>query len=122
MDYVSTYGFYDYKGRRIAAFCRFIAPTEAEIFLLTCSKEDLFNKKFARTKYKEYIYFGVTTECTPEIEIVTILPEERELKTLFRYLRKNFYILRNIDLPVPILLTYEQHKEIKTLTSCQNQK
>ena len=55
METYSTFQYYDQKSRRLAVFCRFLNSIEAEIFTLTCSKEDQFNKKYAHKVYKDYI-------------------------------------------------------------------
>lgn len=108
----TTYNFYDKKGRRLSAFCRFIAPTEAEIFILTCSLEDKFVKKTARAKYDEYITTGTVDKAKPLIVTVEIEPEQRELQTLIKYMRKNYFILRTIEVPVQAFLTYNEYDEI----------
>lgn len=108
----TTYNFYDKKGRRLSAFCRFVAPTEAEIFILTCSLEDKFVKKTARAKYDEFIETGIVDKAKPLILTVTIEPEQRELQTLIKYMRNNYFILRTVTVPVQALLTYDEYDEI----------
>lgn len=106
-NYVSCYTFFDKKGRRLSAFCRFSSETEAEIYIITCSKADKFNKKFARKIYEDYLN-GISTEKhTPIILKIAVLPEEGTLKTLLRYLSHNYYIQYYEYVPKPIYIKVE---------------
>lgn len=91
--YVSCYTFYDNKGRRLAAFCRFKEPTEAEIFILSCSKSDNFSKKFARNKYEEYLTSGKLESIKPIIFTKHVKPEQGSLNLLLEYLRSYYYVI-----------------------------
>lgn len=85
----STFKYFDKKGRRLSVFCRYVSPLEAEMFTLTCSHSDPFKKKTAREYYESYI--NGNKKGNPTIELVTIQPEEREIKCLLRYCRDKFY-------------------------------
>lgn len=111
MEHITTYNFYDEDSRRLSAFCRFISETKAEIFILRCSTKDQFKKKFARLKYEEYLEKGKCSDVVPEIIVVDIVPEERELKTLLRYMRKNFYLLRVVLISIESLISYDEYKK-----------
>lgn len=102
----ATFTYYDQKGRRLAAFCRFINPTEAEIFTLTCSHEDQFNKKYARMVYGDYLAGRdpLFEKHKPVIELITIQPEERELQTLLRFCHENYYFYLDAEISVQILV------------------
>lgn len=94
------YRFYDKKGRRLALFCDFKDEVTAKLVIIPCSKADQFNKKEALAMYEDII----AGNEVPSAEIVelTILPEERTLKTLFRYAFNNLYELK------------ERYKMVKT--------
>jgi hypothetical protein len=87
----ATYQYYDEQGRRLAVFCRFLSPTEAEIFTLTCSKEDVFVKAYARAVYERYLKGEDMGRNKPRIDLVTIYPEQGELQTLLRFCKKNYF-------------------------------
>lgn len=91
-NFVGTYNFYDKQGRRLAVFCRFLDYKTAEIFTLTCSKDDQFSKEFARKTYYLYTtYDKIPIDVHPKIVTIDIEPEERELKTLLRYCKDNYF-------------------------------
>lgn len=105
MEYAVTFNYYDKKGRRLATFCRFLNATEAEIFTLTCSKEDQFNKKYARKVYEAYLA-GVDVKFEfhkPTIELVIIKLEQGELQTLLEFCRENYYLWIPVEIPGEIL-------------------
>lgn len=118
-DYVNTYSYFDNKGRRLAVFCRYIDHSTAEILTIACSDKDQFRKKYAIQQYEKYLSYKNTDtlpelDCHPKIEQVTIVPEERELKTLIRYCQANYFVL--IELPYeilrPLLLTAEEYLDL----------
>lgn len=105
-EYYSTFRYYDHKGRRLAVFCRYLNATEAEIFTLTCSKDDQFSRKYARTVYEAYLQ-GEDLKHEfhkPSIELVTIQPERREIWTLLNFCRKRYYINVIAELPMEVLI------------------
>ena len=55
MKELITYKFYDHKGRRLAIFGREIGGGNMEIFILTCSKKDMFCKETAREVWNSYL-------------------------------------------------------------------
>lgn len=109
-----TYNYYDDRGRRLAVFCRFVSPTEAEIFTLTCSRDDHFEKRIARAAYSQYIHTGKPLGCKPAIELVPIIPEERELQTLLRFCRTHYYFYVNIEINsvLPVLVNNTELEQI----------
>lgn len=105
-EYYSTNRYYDQKGRRLAVFCRYLNANEAEIFTLTCSKDDQFSKKYARKVYESYLQ-GVDLKNEfhkPAIEIIGIEPERREIWTLLNFCRKNYYINVIAEVPMDVLI------------------
>lgn len=102
----ATFRYYDRRGQRLGVFCRFINETEAEIYTLACSHDDQFNKNFARQVYIDYLKTGrsfyvldglpdsnhaIEVEAHPTITTVTVVPEEREVQTLIRYCKDNYF-------------------------------
>jgi len=120
-DYFCTFAYYDSKGRRLSVFCRYISPTEAEITTITCSRADPFNKKYAHAQY-QLLIDGQPTSCKPVVTTVAIQPEEREMKTLIRFCRQNYYMVIDVPFSEQMLATYDEFQElinINQLTSCQ---
>jgi len=54
MQYYSNYQRYNKKGQRLAIFGREVGD-QVEIFVLTCSKKDSFNRKLARNVYESFL-------------------------------------------------------------------
>lgn len=107
-QYYCNFQYYDKKGRRLAVFCRYISPTEAEIFTLTCSIQDQFNRKYARQVYESYLVGGDKNFDfhKPLIELVLIQPEDGEVQTLLAYCRKNYYTLATAEITTDIPVLY----------------
>lgn len=99
---------YDKKGRRLAIFGR-VKDDSTELFILTCSKHDTFNKKLATEIYNLYlngkplekVLYGYTyPERTPFIkETLTFKPliytipitqAEHSKNEFLRYCAENF--------------------------------
>jgi hypothetical protein len=109
-QYYCTFKYYDKKGRRLAVFCRFISPTEAELFTLTCSEEDQFQRKYARQVYEAYLK-GEDPKFEfhkPLIEIIEIQPEQREVQTLIEYCESNYHFYATIPAEVTILTSRQE--------------
>ena len=108
----ATFQYYDKRGRRLACFCRFLSAEMAEIFVLTCSKDDQFNKKKARAAYDRFVATGDTTGYKPAITLVVIPPEQRELQTLIYYCKDNFYFKMEV-IEVVMALVKESELDIE---------
>ncbi len=109
----TTYKYYDKKGRRLAVFCRYVSPTEAEIVTFTCSKEDKFVKKFAQKEYQAFInenYRELTTK--PVTVSVQIKSEQRELQTLINYCNEHYYTFAVISVDVAVLMNIKELEKI----------
>lgn len=89
------YKFYNEKGQRLAIFSRFINETQAEIFILPCSKNELFYKQYAKNVYALYLtgkdLVADLNIKSHSVILVDIVPEDGTLKTLFRYAYNNLY-------------------------------
>lgn len=105
LNYVSCYKFYDYKGRRLAAFARYKDYTEVEIFILTCSKDDQFSRKFARSEYEQYLSTN-TTDTKAEVFVFPIEPEDQSLNLLLDFMHLNFYKLELMEVEIPVLVKF----------------
>jgi len=110
-NFAATYAFYDRKGRRLACFCRFITPTQAEIFIITCSLKDQFSRRFARDQYNKYLN-NQPLECHPEIKLVTIQAEDGEARTMFRYCQDNFLIKIDYPIDIQVIIPYGSYESL----------
>lgn len=83
---------YNSKGQRMSLFIRALDNFTAEIVEFTCSKDDNFNKKFAREQYEFYSKNGYTIDSTAIITKINL--EAHSLKfTLNKYANENYYNL-----------------------------
>lgn len=88
------YRFYNQKSQRLALFCNYADEETVELVIIPCSKQDQFSKKEAFAMYKQ-LKDGDLVPSAIVLEI-PIVPEERTLKTLFRYAFNNLYEFRQI--------------------------
>lgn len=103
INYYNTYAYYDNKGRRLAVFCRYLDALTAEIFTITCSKDEPFKKAFARAEYDKYLK-GEQLTTKPTIKLVSIEKEQREISTLLAYCRSNYYV--KVGIPIEFVEEY----------------
>ena len=93
------YRFYNEKGQRLALFCNYADEETVELVIIPCSKQDQFSKKEAFDMYKQ-LKDGDLVPSAIVLKI-PIIPEERTLKTLFRYAFNNLYELKTFYKRVP---------------------
>lgn len=109
-QYFCTFKYYDKEYRRLAVFCRYINPLEAELFTLTCSEQDQFDKAYARRVYEAYLN-GDDLKFEfhkPVVELITIQPERREIWTLLNYCRERYYAEQIITVPLQMPVLYNE--------------
>lgn len=98
-ELLRTYKFYTKKGQRLAVFGQVTPEGYIKIFILTCSKDDQFSKKFALECYNNFIKDGKTIyvdkegnpqEFHPYQETIKVIDEKPKF-TFIKYCKLNLY-------------------------------
>jgi len=93
MNTIITYKYYDQKGRRLAIMAKKLNETHTEITIITCSKLDQFNKRFARHALSLCSNTGKVVinkeEIHPQTVVIAHYGEFR--KSFFEWASDNYY-------------------------------
>lgn len=97
MKSITTYKYYDEKGRRLAIRAKKVSEFEVDITVLICSKKDAFRKKFARQAldlldlHDEVRLYGDLLHP----QRFTILNNSEFAKTFFNWANNSFFKLKD---------------------------
>lgn len=103
--FFSNFRRYNAKGQRLAIFCRKVeAQKDMEIFILRCSRKDIFSKKVAKDVYERYVNTGVTADYHPQV-FNLLIDNNKPKYTFLRWCNNNTYkpIEMILDIPVTVL-------------------
>lgn len=103
-EYYSCFQYYNDKRRRLSCFSRKLNNDELEMWIWTCDRRDMFNRKLARTMYSIYINggtpqlldfaagdeYGKVEEIHPQIFTIP-LDGKHPKKAFLDYLADNYY-------------------------------
>lgn len=104
-QYYSSFKKYNEKGQRLSCFGREVGDNQLEIFILTCSKQDQFNKKVSKKAYQNYLNGVDNTLIDFHPEIYRIdMKDNKPLWTFLTHLKEKYYTLREKYLEAPQLI------------------
>lgn len=86
---IITYKYYDSKKRRLAIMARPMDLEHTEITIITCSKQDQFNKKFARMALESFDKTYITFEVHPQKLIIAHFGDFK--RTFFDWANRTYF-------------------------------
>lgn len=94
-NFLITHKFYDEKNRRMSIFGKFnSANNKLKIYLVKCSKKDVFSRKLSRTKFAEYLEYREGDEVPDIHPVIYLVPSTPETykNDFVHFCRENFMV------------------------------